>query len=153
AVIAALIVLLQNLADIPAKGRFGIPRLWLWRREWLLLLIPVLAVGVQPLVNLLLTGSPIATGNAAKSLFRIIPWDMLVFFGRIVAIFVQMGREFWTVFFYVFAMAIIGRVVLTLDKRFRLVAVMLFLWLLAGTTAISTLDTAFWHFKRYQMPL
>ena len=30
---------------------------------------------------------------------------------------------------------------------------MIVLWLLAGTAAISTLDTAFWHFKRYQMPL
>ena len=30
---------------------------------------------------------------------------------------------------------------------------MVILWLLAGTAAIATLDTAFWHFKRYQMPL
>ena len=38
-------------------------------------------------------------------------------------------------------------------KHWRLVGVMIALWLLAGTAAISTLDTAFWHFKRYQMPL
>ncbi len=153
AVIAALIVLLQAMQTIPVKGRFGLPRFWLWRREWLLLLVPVLAVGVQPLVNLLLTGSPVASGNAAKSLFGIIPSDMGVIASRILANFVRMWREFLTGYLYVFAMALIGLVAMLRDKRYRLPAVMIVLWLLAGTAAISTLDTAFWHFKRYQMPL
>src|SRR5690606_2964889 len=39
------------------------------------------------------------------------------------------------------------------SRRYRLVNAMLLLWLLAGTASIATLDTAFWHFKRYQMPL
>ncbi len=151
--IAMLIVLLQGLNDIPVKSRFGIPRLWLWRREWLLLLIPVLAIGVQPLVNWALTGSPVASGNAAKSLFGIIPPDMGIILGRVRDNFFEMWREFATEHFYAFGAAVVGVIALALDKRFRLVAVMLVLWLLAGTAAISTLDTAFWHFKRYQMPL
>ena len=153
AVIAALVVLLQAMQTIPVRGRFGLPRFWLWRREWLLLFVPVLAVGVQPLINLLLTGSPVASGNAAKSLFGIIPSDMGVIAGRIFSNFVRMWREFLTGYLYVFAMALIGLAAMLRDKRFRLPAVMLGLWLLAGTAAISTLDTAFWHFKRYQMPL
>ena len=33
------------------------------------------------------------------------------------------------------------------------IALMIIAWLLLGIAVISTLDTAFWHFKRYQMPL
>ncbi len=153
ALIAAGIVLAQALRDAPIKGRWGIAPRWSWRRQWLLLLIPVAAIGVQPLVNLLLTHSLVASGNAAKSLFGIIPPDMSVIAGRIVDNFVRMWREFLTGYFYVFAMALIGWAALVLDKRYRLTAVMIALWLLVGTAAISTLDTAFWHFKRYQMPL
>jgi hypothetical protein len=154
ALIATLAVLLQAMSDIPLKGRrTRLPPRWTWRREWLLLLIPVLAIGVQPAVNLLVTGSPVATGNAAKSLFGIIPYDLGVIVGRILDNFVRMWREFLTGYLYVFALALIGWFALLRDKRFRLTAAMLALWLLAGTAAISTLDTAFWHFKRYQMPL
>ncbi len=157
--IGVLIVLAQELRAIPIKGRdglwarLGLPRLWLWRREWLLLLIPVAAVGVQPLVNLLLTGSAVASGNAAKSLFGIVPPDLGVIAGRVFENFVRMWREFLTDYLYVSGAAILGVIALWLDKRFRLVAVLIVVWLLTGTAAISTLDTAFWHFKRYQMPL
>ncbi len=153
AAITMLIVLLQGLSAIPVKSRLGIPRLWLWRREWLLLLIPILAIGVQPLVNLALTGSPVASGNAAKSLFGIIPPDMGVIVARVRDNFFEMWREFFTEHFYAFGAAVVGVIALALDRRFRLIAVLTVLWLLAGTAAISTLDTAFWHFKRYQMPL
>ncbi len=153
AAIAAGIVLLQNLLDVPVKGKWGVPRLWLWRREWLLLLIPVLAVGVQPLVNLLLTGSAVASGNAAKSLFGIVGADFGTIIGRVLANFGRMWREFLIQYGYVFASALIGWSVMIVRKRWRLIGVMIALWLLAGTAAISTLDTAFWHFKRYQMPL
>ncbi len=150
---------MQALRDAPIKaqsgifGRLGIPRLWLWRREWLLLLIPLLAVGVQPLVNLLVTGSAVASGNAAKSLFGIVGADFGAIVGRILANFGRMWREFLTQYLYVFALALVGWGAMLARKRCRLAAMMIVLWLLAGTAAISTLDTAFWHFKRYQMPL
>ncbi|MEP7290829.1 MAG: hypothetical protein ABI835_03550, partial [Chloroflexota bacterium] len=147
------IVLTQALGEIPVKGRFGITPLWLWRREWLLLLIPLLAIAVQPLVNLLLTHSVVASGSAAKSLFGIIPSNAGVIAGRILDNFARIWFDFLTEHFYVFGMALIGLAALALDRRARLTAVMLILWLITGTAAISTLDTAFWHFKRYQMPL
>lgn len=153
AVIAAGVVLLQGSNDVPVKSRWGIPPRWLWRREWLLLLIPAAAVGVQPLVNLLVTGSAVASGNAAKSLFGVIPPDLSVIAGRIVENFTRMWHEFAMQHLYVFGAAVIGVVAMGFDRRFRLAAVMITLWLLAGAAAISTLDTAFWHFKRYQMPL
>jgi hypothetical protein len=46
-----------------------------------------------------------------------------------------------------------GLVVLLRQRDSRPAAVMAALWLLAGTAAVATLDTAFWHFKRYQLPL
>ncbi len=159
AVIAAGIVLVSALREAPIKaqsgifGRLGIPRPWLWRREWLLLLIPVLAVGVQPLVNLLLTGSAVASGNAAKSLFGIVGTDFGAIVGRVLDNFERMWREFLTQYLYIFALALVGWGAMLARKRWRLAAIMIALWLLAGTAAISTLDTAFWHFKRYQMPL
>ncbi|MCC6803244.1 MAG: hypothetical protein IT319_10190 [Anaerolineae bacterium] len=158
AVIAAVMLLLQAWRDAPVKGsggfaRLGIPPRWTWRREWLLLLIPALAVGVQPLVNLLVTGSAVASGNAAKSLFGIIPFDFGAIIGRVLANFARMWHEFGSDYVYVSGAAVVGMAALALDKRYRLAALMLMLWLLAGTAAISTLDTAFWHFKRYQMPL
>jgi hypothetical protein len=64
-----------------------------------------------------------------------------------------MWREFLTAHFYVSGMAVIGWAALAAVKRYRLTAAMIALWLIAGTTTISTLDNAFWHFKRYQMPL
>ena len=152
-VIGVVIVLAQSMQDIPVKGRFGITPRWLWRREWLLLLIPLAAILVQPLVNQLVTGSAAASGSAAKSLFGMIPYDLGVIVGRVFENFVRVWREFLTVHFYIFGMALIGWVALLLDKRFRLAALMVALWLITGTLAISTLDTAFWHFKRYQIPL
>lgn len=159
ATLAAATLLLQAMREVPVKGargffwRAGIPPRWLWRREWLLLLIPLAAIGVQPLVNLLLTGSVVASGNAAKSIFGIIPADAGLIIGRIAGNFARMWSEFLTVHFYVSAMALIGLAVLASDKRYRLAGTMIVLWLLLGTAAISTLDNAFWHFKRYQLPL
>ena len=159
AVIAVPVALWLQMQSVPLKrktglaARLGVPPRWLWRREWLLLLIPVLAVGVQPLVNLLVTGSAVASGNSAKSLFGITPFDFGVIFGRILDNFLRIGREFLTQFAYVSIMALVGAIALARDRRFRPVLLMLIAWLIVGMAAIATLDTAFWHFKRYQMPL
>jgi hypothetical protein len=133
------------------------------RRDLLWLLVPVLAVGIQPLVNLVFTGSAIATGNQAKSLLSLIPPDKDVVLGRITDNFVRMWRELLVPgdlfepgtagIAGIGLVAVIGLGSLLLKRGSRLVGLLLVLWFLAGTTAISTLDTAFWHFKRYQMPL
>jgi len=126
-----------------------------------LLLLPILTIGVQPLVNLLLTGTPIATGNQAKSLLGLIPPDRDVIIGRIIENFVRMWRDVlfpqdWlssltTGVIGLGVLALIGLVGLLVRGR-KLIVLLLVLWLISGTAAIATLDTAFWHFRRYQMP-
>ena len=131
-------------------------------RKRLVLTVPVLMLGVQPLVNWLVTGSPVATGNSAKSILGTVPfyWDEVI--GRILANFARMWWEFftgyslregWYVPLLLVPLGAVGLWALLRDREQRAVCVMLVLWLLAGTAAIATLDTAFWHFKRYQMPL
>lgn len=127
-------------------------------RWFMLLLLPVLAVGIQPLVNRLITGSSVASGSAAKSLFGLIPFDLPYVLGRIVSGFTRFFTELadpagylWYVGPFLAVLAVIGMVALWRANQRG------FVWL-AGTVAltmlaISTLDTAFWHFKRYQMPL
>lgn len=132
------------------------------RRRHVWLLLPVLAVGVQPLVNLLMTGSAVASGNAAKSVLGIVPfyWDDVI--GRILGQFARMWRELITgissregmyVLFTVPVLSFVGLGRLLVQRDRRALGLMLVGWLLAGTVAVATLDTAFWHFKRYQMPL
>jgi hypothetical protein len=131
------------------------------RRRFLPLLIPILAIGIQPLVNLLLTGSAVASGNAAKSVLGMIPfyWDAVI--GRILGNWAQMWTEFFTgsspreglyITPWMLMLAVIGLLALLRKREKRVVGLMLIGWLTFGTLAISTLDTAFWHFKRYQMP-
>jgi hypothetical protein len=131
------------------------------RQSWLMI-IPILAVFVQPLVNLLVTGSAVATGNSVKSILGTVPfyWDDVI--RRILDNFLRMWVEFITgvspreglyVPYLVGPLALAFLIGGLFSRRYRLVNAMLLLWLLAGTASIATLDTAFWHFKRYQMPL
>ncbi len=124
------------------------------------LFIPVLAVGVQPLVNLLLTGSAVASGNAAKSVLGAVPFYWGEVIRRIVENFVRMWVEFGTgispreglyIMPLLLLFAVVGIGLLLIMRHFRPIGVMLVLWLVGGTLMLSTLDTAFWHFKRYQM--
>ncbi len=50
-------------------------------------------------------------------------------------------------------LAFLGLWYLLSMRKTRLMGVMILLWLVTISAAISTLETAFWHFKRYQMPL
>ena len=160
ALIAAAVALYLAFETIPVRNRMGIPHPWLWRREWLILLLPVLALGVQPLVNLALTGSAVASGNAAKSLFGMIPFDIGVIVGRIWDNFtrtflelagLRAAREPGYYAPILFLPAAVG--LWAIFRQRHAVAILLALWLIVGFGAIATLDTAFWHFKRYQMPL
>jgi hypothetical protein len=132
------------------------------RKKMFLFLFPILAIGIQPFVNFLLTDTPIATGNQAKSLLGLIPPDRDVIVGRIVENFVRIWREILlsqdglssqtTGVTGLGVVALIGLLSL-LARRRKLTGLLLVLWLVSGAAAVSTLDTAFWHFKRYQMPL
>jgi hypothetical protein len=138
----------------------------LWRgRGFLYRVLPLLvtgiAISVQPLVNLLLTGSAVASGNAAKSVFGMIPFDAGLALQRVIEQFIRMWVEISTgispreglyLLPLLLLLALVGWGRLAHQRETRPAAVMLALWLLTGTAAVATLDTAFWHFKRYQMP-
>ncbi|RMF79469.1 MAG: hypothetical protein D6737_11370 [Chloroflexi bacterium] len=131
-------------------------------KQWLLLLIPLLASGVQPVVNIIITGSPIASGNQAKSILATVPHNNQIIAEAIIDNFIQMWRELITgvspreglyIAFIITIPAFVALFHLLHDKQMRLTGLMIFAWLLSITLLLSTLETAFWHFKRYQMPL
>jgi hypothetical protein len=49
-------------------------------------------------------------------------------------------------------LALMGIGFLLVNRQLRVIGVMLVLWLISGTALLATLDTVFWHFKRYQIP-
>jgi len=122
--------------------------------------LPVLLIGLQPAINFAMTGTMSATGGQAKSLLSLIPADWGYIFERVLTNFTRMWGEFilgtgeggvWFMPPLMGGLAIVGAVVM--GKRKPAAVILLILWALALTGAVSTLDTAFWHFKRYQMPL
>lgn len=138
------------------------------------LLIPLIAIGIQPLVNLLVAGSASASGNQAKSLFGMIPAYPSEIWRRIfenferfwVELISGLGREGMAVIHvssvgrplfilppFIGLLAVIGVLAVTVRRKRWDVLLLIIAWLLVISAAISTLDTAFWHFKRYQMPL
>ncbi len=138
--------------------------LMVWRhraeqQKLIWVVFPVLAFGVQPFVNLLLTGSLSASGNNAKSLLAMVPFHLEVVAERIFDNFTRMWGEFATgtngnyLPVIVPLLALVGWTATLVRREHRGFAVLLLLAFVAITGAISTLDTAFWHFKRYQMPL
>lgn len=149
AIIAAVVLLAQAWVE----GKLS--------RRWMLL-IPVLMVLVQPGVNWLVTGSAVATGNSAKSILGTVPfiWENVLL--RIAENFAWLwleflsgysGREGWYVPVLLVLLGSVSLLWLLHRREQRHIGMIVVLWLLAGTALIATLDTAFWHFKRYQMPL
>ncbi|HEX2618854.1 MAG TPA: hypothetical protein VHL11_01870, partial [Phototrophicaceae bacterium] len=129
---------------------------------WLTVALPVVAVGVQPVVNLLITGTATASGNQAKSLFGMIPAYLDEILRRVLENFSRMWLELttgtnpdqiWYALPGLLIFALIGVTGFALKQKRYLVLALVLSWLLVITGAISTLDTAFWHFKRYQMPV
>lgn len=129
------------------------------RRALLLFAVPILAITVQPILNLALTGSISAMGAQAKSILGTIPfhWDDTV--RRILDNFARIWREFATgtngyyVPVFIAPLALVG-ILAGHTKTQRFYAGLLIVgWFVVVSAALATLDTAFWHFKRYQMPL
>lgn len=152
AVLAVVIMFIQRTRYIASLRK---------RRIWFLL-VPVLMLGVQPLVNMLFTGSAVATGNSVKSILGTVPfyWEDVI--RRILDNFVRMWAEWLSgsspreglyIWGGISILVVVGLVALIEKRERRIIGVLIVLWLLAGAGAISTLETAFWHFKRYQMPL
>ncbi|MBL8133892.1 MAG: hypothetical protein JNL42_18670 [Anaerolineae bacterium] len=151
--LTALALLIRRLRALPIPSKRTFPPRWAWRREWLWLLLPILAVLVQPTVNVLVTGSWVATGNSAKSLFGMIPPDMGEIARRIAANFLRLWQEYFTPESLFVIVPVMALAAFWLWRRDRLALLMILVWGMTFALAVSTLDTAFWHFKRYQMPL
>lgn len=124
-----------------------------WRdRVWMAL--PLLACGVQPLVNLLVTGSVNATGNQSKSILAMLPADAAVIAARVAENWLRVWQEALTGATTGLPIGLLGALGLAaLWRQQRRVALLIAGWLLGVSLAISTLDNAFWHFQRYHMPL
>jgi hypothetical protein len=125
------------------------------------LLLPLLALTVQPLVNWAITGSAVASGSRAKSILNSVPFYPDAVAERIFDQFARMWREFATgsspregvyVPLVIVVLAGIGLLVMLARRGDRRTGLLVLAWLGALTLAVSTLDTAFWHFKRYQIP-
>ncbi|MBN1680635.1 MAG: hypothetical protein JW966_10110 [Anaerolineae bacterium] len=173
-VIAALMMTLLRpeglmLAGISVVG-LGLMQPWpsslrerLRRALWLAL--PVLAGLVQPLVNVLATGSTASTGMQAKSHLYNTGAPFIDRVRDIIEFFFRMWRELLTgqnphVGMYTSPMLagaaltglLIGVWIAWRDRRPNR-AVIVLAWIAGLTAGISTLDTAFWQFKRYQLPV
>lgn len=127
--------------------------------------LPVVAVGVQPAVNWVVTGTFSASGNQAKSHLYNVTVSLS---GRI-----ETSLEFWERLWRELISGrspVDGRYIPSIMVLLALLAVVLGMreswrrrevtpallagsWLLGMSILIATLDTAFWHFKRYQLPL
>lgn len=165
AIAASLLALTRPEGSIMAVIAVGILTIWQWIdgnraiRPSPGYIIPILAVFVQPIVNLLFTGSPSSTGGQAKSILSTVPFYLDEVIGRVLENFTRMWWEFLNgtngtlMPFLLPILAIIGWGWLMLSRERRYVGIIVLGWFLAVSGAIATLDTAFWHFKRYQMPL
>lgn len=140
----------------------------IWRqsmRRGLWFTVPVLASLLQPLINLIATGSAASSGMQAKSyLYNTgAPWeqrllDILDAFGRIWwELFRGISPDWgmftsWLMVQFALVTLVVGMIVAWRGRRLN-VAVLMLAWMLALTAAVATLDTAFWQFKRYQLPV
>lgn len=158
ATLAVLTLILALMRD----RRLSLPGLLRACPDVFWLALPVLAIGVQPLVNLALTRSLVASGNQAKSVLGMVPPYHDAIIATLLSNFARMGlelltslssREGWYYPFTLSLLALVGLVRLLRRRDGQIVALLLILWLLVTMAAVATLDTAFWHFKRYQMPM
>ncbi len=132
------------------------------RGWWLPLLLPAVMVGVQPATNWLVTGTAVASGGAAKSIFSVVPFYWGAVIARLWDNFSRMWAEFltgyspregWYTLPLLSLLGLAGLAGLLRQRDSRPAAALAAVWLAVGTAAVATLDTAFWHFKRYQLPL
>ena len=121
--------------------------------------LPVAAAFAQPLLNLSLTGTISASGTQAKSILNTVPSQWNNILQRIADNFARIWIELLTgtnnryVPVPVVLLSVAGFVRMIREQHTRRTALLVALWMLAVTPAVATLDTAFWHFKRYQVPL
>ncbi len=119
------------------------------------------AAAVPPAINYFFTGSFSASGMLAKSLFTLVPfqWSAVAsgFGASMLDIWAGLfggwsSDGHWHAFPLLQAAAVAGIVLLIRNPVGRRLATVGAAWLLLGTAATATLQTATWHHYRYQMP-
>lgn len=130
-----------------------------------ILVLPVLAVVIQSMINWLVTGSVSSSGMQAKSHL----YNSSVPVGERLRdageFWLRMWQELltgrsadwgtftpWLLNVMAFAALLAGGVMAWRRRRVTLPLVMI-AWMLVLTLGVATLDTAFWQFKRYQLPV
>ncbi|MBI5929697.1 MAG: hypothetical protein HY862_10335 [Chloroflexi bacterium] len=127
--------------------------------------LPFFAIYIQLLVNFVMTGSISASGNQAKSILYdvTIPMDermgkvigqLIRMLGELVFGFNDVDGAYTTIIIgFLALLAVVLSLRTSLRKKELRPTVLAFIWILLLSGAIATLDTAFWHFKRYQLPM
>ncbi len=170
ATLAALVrpegLVLAAMTMVALVGRLPWPSdRWGRLRRGVWLSLPLLSGALQPAINWLATGAATSSGMAAKSHLYNTSIPLRERLADSVEFWWRMWRELLTGRSPDFGMFLPWPLVLAAllavalgvweawRKRRVNSAVVASLWMLALTAAISTLDTAFWQFKRYQLPV
>lgn len=151
------------MAALALRARWPLP----WRgrmRRALMLALPVLAAGVQPGITLIATGTTSASGMQAKSHLYNTGAPLAERLRTILEFFGRMWRELLSgssPYAGTFTSPLLAELALAglllglwvaWRRRTVSAAALALVWSVALTAAVSTLDTAFWQFKRYQLP-
>jgi hypothetical protein len=132
---------------------------------WLWLALPLLAGLVQPIINLVATGSLSSSGMVAKSRLYNTSIPLRERLSGVLESLWRMWRELITGYtpdfgrltpflMAAFAVFVLGAFAVPVwRKRRDAVAALILLWMLALSAGVATLDTAFWQFRRYQLPI
>lgn len=161
------------VALVRPEGLFMVGVFWLvvagqnlrrsWRDRWHALwpvTVALLVSSLPWLVNLALTGSPIATGAQAKSWMGNIPFRLLDILRSMAIGYLHilermaigfLAAEPWFLAPGVLPLAAVGWIVLVRRRQWAMIA-LTGGWFSLGTLATATLITATWHAGRYQLP-
>jgi hypothetical protein len=129
------------------------------RRVSVWFLLPLIAIAAQPFLNWVLTGSISATGIQAKSFLYDDPLQIQRVAGQITLFFLTIWVQFFTgldidrIYYQTGLLLLIPAVYFLWAirrPRVRTTALLLLVWIVGLAASLSVLDTAFWHFKRYQ---
>ena len=134
------------------------------RKAFPVVLLPILAVLLQPLANLAATGSITASGLQAKSYLYNVPFDPGYIISTVWTVFARMWRElligvdsdginYGTTLIVILAAIGTGILLLNVVRRKQPERVLILPVLIGFAGTIALLQTAFWQFKRYQQPL
>ena len=127
--------------------------------------LPILAAGAQPLLNLGLTGTFVASGALAKSQLYDVTRPLDERLIRVWDFWIRLWREFLQghavygdpyipgLIIFLGLIMVLSGAKKSWEQRDIHPALLAGIWMLLVSASVSTLETAFWHYKRYQLPI